>query len=207
MTEFVDRSEAGRRLAARLRSLGLAEGVVLGLPRGGVPVAAEVARSLALPFDVVVVRKVGLPTHPELAMGAVGESGTVVKNADIIRFYDVSEEEFSAVVEKEQRELERRAALWRSVDRVDLADQVAILVDDGIATGATVRTACAVVRRLGARRVLVAAPVAPRELRAADLGTDDLVVVVAPRRLVAVGRHYDDFTQTTDAEVTAALGR
>ncbi len=207
MTEFVDRSEAGRQLAARLRSLGLAEGVVLGLPRGGVPVAAEVARSLALPFDVVVVRKVGLPTHPELAMGAVGESGTVVKNADIIRFYDVSEEEFSAVVEKEQRELERRAALWRSVDRVDLADQVAILVDDGIATGATVRTACAVVRRLGARRVLVAAPVAPRELRAADLGTDDLVVVVAPRRLVAVGRHYDDFTQTTDAEVTAALGR
>lgn len=207
MQEFADRADAGRRLAERLRSLGVAEGVVLGLPRGGVPVAAQVADALDLPLDVVLVRKVGLPAQPELAMGAVGESGVIVRNDDVLRRGAVPDADFAAAVESERRELDRRVRLWRTSERVDVTDRVVVLVDDGIATGATVRAACQVVRRLGARRIIVATPVAPRELTAAALDADDLVIAHAPRAFRAVGMHYRDFTQTTDAEVASCLDR
>lgn len=165
----------------------MAEGVVLGLPRGGVPVAAQVADALDLPLDVVLVRKVGLPAQPELAMGAVGESGVIVRNDDVLRRGAVPDADFAAAVESERRELDRRVRLWRTSERVDVTDRVVVLVDDGIATGATVRAACQVVRRLGARRIIVATPVAPRELTAAALDADDLVIAHAPARFALSG--------------------
>lgn len=181
--------------------------VVVGLPRGGVPVASVVAKALGVPLDIIVVRKLGLPGRPELAMGAIGEDGTRVIDREIIEAVGVGEDELAAVEARERVELERRARLYREgVAREDLRGRTVIIVDDGIATGSTARAACAVVRELGARRVVLAVPVAPPDW-AIRLGSaaDDLVAVITPEPFFGVGQFYDDFGQTTDREVIDLL--
>lgn len=205
MAEFKDRVGAGRELA---RIVGrVPSSVVLGLPRGGVVVAAEVARVAGAPLDILVVRKIGVPSHPEVAMGALGEGGVVVRNAGVIRRAGVTEAAFEAAADRERRALEARVRRWRGdAAGLDLAGRTVFLVDDGIATGATVRAASAVARQLGTARIVVATPVAPAGLTAFDVGADQLLVVAAPNDFRAVGMHYDDFDQTSDAAVTALLG-
>lgn len=209
MRRFRDRHAAGRALAERLAGSTAAGTVVLGLPRGGVPVAAEVARAIGAPLDVVVVRKLGVPWQPEVAMGAVGEDGALVVDAETVRMAGVDEESLRAVEDRERAELDARVRAWRAVrPREDLHGRTALVVDDGIATGSTVRAACRTVRALGAARVVVAAPVAPPDVVSAlrrDPDVDEVVVVLAPRGFSAVGEWYDDFTQTSDAEVVQLL--
>ncbi|MGB8649712.1 MAG: phosphoribosyltransferase family protein [Mycobacteriales bacterium] len=204
---FRDRSDAARRLAERLSPLKGEDLVVLGLPRGGVPVAAEVAKALGAPLDVIVVRKLGVPYQPELAMGAVGEGGVLVRNEQVLRMVGVSPRELAAVEARERAEVERRAKRFRG-DRppVPLAGRVALLVDDGIATGSTARAACRVARAQGAARVLLAVPVAPADT-VGTLGddADEVICLQTPERFSAVGEWYADFSQTTDDEVTRLL--
>ena len=199
--------DAGRRLAVRLRHLRGENVVLLGLPRGGVPVAAEVARVLDAPLDVIVARKLGVPFHPELAMGAVGEGGALVVNERVVRQAHVSEAEFAAAERRERAEVEQRALQFRG-DRPRLAldGRTAVVVDDGIATGSTARVACQVARAHGAARVVLAAPVcAPDTARALREEVDELVCLETPRWFSAVGQYYIDFRPTSDGEVTALL--
>jgi putative phosphoribosyl transferase len=207
---FFDRADAGRQLAETLRSetAGSDADVVLGLPRGGVPVAAEVAHTLGSSLDVVVVRKLGVPFQPELAMGAIGEDGVRVENSDVIHACGLSSLDLDAAERRERPELERRALTYRAGrPRVALEDREVLVCDDGIATGSTARAACAVARALGARRVTLAVPVAsPRAAVELSVVADGVVVVVTPEPFRAVGEWYDDFTQTTDDEVVRILG-
>ena len=204
---FRDRSDAGRQLASRLLPLRGTDAVVLGLPRGGVAVAAEVARALDAPLDVILVRKLGVPSQPELGMGAIGEEGARVINADVVRYAQVSEADISAVERRERAELERRIKRYRGdTPREPLAGRTAILVDDGIATGSTARAACQVARALGASRVVLAVPVAPPSARTtlAD-AIDELICLETPGRFLAIGEWYEDFSQTRDEEVVSLL--
>jgi len=206
---FIDRADAGQRLAMLLEHLRGPDVVVLGLPRGGVPVAFEVARVLGAPLDVIVVRKLGVPFQPELAMGAVGEGGTRVVDEEVRHAAGVSAEEFAAVEVRERAEVERRVRQFRG-DRppVSVAGRTVIVVDDGIATGSTARAACQVARSHGAARVVLAVPVAPRESIATMRGVaDEVVCVEMPRSFFAIGQFYEDFTQTGDSDVVALLER
>jgi predicted phosphoribosyltransferase len=209
---FADRADAGRQLGDRLATvLGPLEpdaGVVLGLPRGGVVVAAEVARRLGLPLDAFVVRKLGLPWHPELAMGAIASGGVVVRNEPVIVRARVRPDDVAEVVATERAELDRRERAYRG-HRPPLspAGRIALVVDDGLATGATARAALRAVRAQGPSRLVLAVPVAPRDA-AETLGADcdELVCLAQPRPFGAVGRHYREFAATTDDEVRALLG-
>jgi putative phosphoribosyl transferase len=204
---FRNRTDAGRRLAAALGHLRGQDLVVLGLPRGGVPVAAEVARSLSAPLDVILVRKLGVPQQPELGMGAIGEDGVRVLNPEIIEVAKVSGAALARVEADEREELERRARRFRSVrPRVPLEGRTAVVIDDGIATGSTARAACEVARAHGAARVVLAVPVAPPEWteRLAD-AADELVAVATPTRFAAIGQFYEDFSQVSDDEVLSCL--
>ncbi len=209
MRVFADRIEAGQRLATKLEYLRGEEPVVLGLPRGGVPVAAEVADALAAPLDVIVVRKLGVPHQPELGMGAVGEDGIRVINEEVVRMAGVTPEDIDKVERRERAEVEARARRFRSGrTRVPLVGRTAILIDDGIATGSTMLAACQVTRAAGARRVVVAVPVAPAEaVRSFRNEADEMVCVLTPSMFYAVGQWYADFTQVSDAEVTRLLQR
>ena len=196
-------------LAQRLEHLRHADGVVLGLPRGGVPVAYEVAIELDAALDVIVVRKLGVPFQEELAMGAIGEGGVRIINSDVVRRAGVSEADLAEVERRERLELERRALRFRGDHPpVVLDHRTAIIVDDGIATGSTARAACQVARAHGAARVVVAAPVAPpstvNDLRRY---ADEVVCVETPEPLFAIGEWYDDFSQTPDAVVVDLLRR
>ena len=203
---FEDRADAGRRLAKRLAHLRGEGVVVLGLPRGGVPVAFEVAQDLHAPLDVVVVRKLGLPFQPELAMGAIGEGGYEVLDRPLIARAGVTDQELHLVEARERSELESRVKrLRRGRDPLDLTGRVAVIVDDGIATGATARVACEAVRHKGARRVVLAVPVGPPEVRHGVAGADEVVVLETPDPFLAVGHHYRDFAPTSDEEVVALL--
>lgn len=204
---FRDREAAGRALADRLDHLRGSDVVVLGLPRGGVPVAAQVARALDAPLDVLLVRKLGVPRQPELAMGAVGEGGVRVLNDEIVRQAGVTAEALARVEAVELAELRRRADRYRSGrPPIDLAGRVAVVVDDGVATGSTARAACEMARATGARRVVLATPLAPPSWTSKLAGAaDEFVAVATPERFGSVGQFYDDFAQTTDAEVVAAL--
>jgi putative phosphoribosyl transferase len=206
---FTDRVDAGRQLGARLMHLRGEPVVVLGLPRGGVPVALEVARALDAPLDVIIVRKLGVPFQPELAMGAIGEDGVVVINTGVIRAAGISAAELAAVRSREQRRVAARAARYRARrPREPLADRVAVVVDDGLATGSTARAACQVARAHGAARVVLAVPVAPPGWERGFRGeADELVCVGIPARFGAIGQFYADFSQTTDDEVIACLER
>ncbi|WP_054812745.1 phosphoribosyltransferase family protein [Nocardia arizonensis] len=206
---FEDRAEAGRLLAERLVSLRDADIVVLGLPRGGVPVAFEVARSLDAPLDVVPVRKLGVPYQPELAFGAIAEDGVEVLNDEVVARAGLAEDETARVERRERAELQRRAVRFRAGRRrVPLAGRTAVLVDDGIATGATMRAACRFAREHGAARVVVAAPVASRQaLRPLRRQADEVICLQTPMFFTAVGRWYRHFGQTTDEEVVDLLNR
>jgi len=204
---FADRDDAGRQLARELERLRGLDTVVLGLPRGGVPVAAHVARGLGAPLDVIVVRKLGFPGHEEYAMGAIGEGGCEVLDRGAVTREGVDDDQVDAVVRREGAELEARLRRLRgSREPVDLTGRVALVVDDGIATGATARVAVQVARLRGAARVVVAAPVGPTD--AADvLEADEVVLLAVPDPLLSVGRWYRSFTATSDAEVAALLAR
>jgi putative phosphoribosyl transferase len=206
MLVFPDRVDAGRQLAVRLEYLRDQDVVVLGLPRGGVPVAFEVAEALDAPLDIIVVRKLGVPFQPELAMGAIGEGGARVLNADVLLATGVSDEDLAAVEQQARDQLAARVArLRRGRDPVDLTGRVAVIVDDGIATGSTARVACEVARQLGAARVVLAVPVAPADTIRTFPEADEAVCLTAPRMFMAVGYHYRDFSPTTDDEVIALL--
>jgi predicted phosphoribosyltransferase/dienelactone hydrolase len=181
--------------------------VVLGLPRGGVPVAAEVARSLGVPLDVIVVRKMGVPWQPELAMGAVGEQGVRVLNNDVVRQTRVTDRELAEISAREMRDVDSRAAKYRgSRTRVPLEGRTVVIVDDGIATGATARAACQVAREHGAAHIVLAVPVAPVGWERGFEGfADECVAVETPKNFMAVGAHYRDFDATSDDEVEACL--
>jgi putative phosphoribosyl transferase len=203
---FSDRRDAGRQLAALLTGTG-PDPVVLALPRGGVPVGFEIAASLPAPLDVIVVRKLGVPAQPELAMGAIGEGDVRVLNADVVRHARIGADDLQRVERTERIELDRRLDRYRrGRPPVPIANRTAVIVDDGIATGATARAACQVARAQGARRIVLAAPVAPPStIRALRDVADDVVVVEAPERFFAIGEFYRDFTPTTDAEVVELL--
>jgi putative phosphoribosyl transferase len=204
---FPDRVEAGRRLARLLEPLRGEPIVVLGLPRGGVPVAFEVAAALDAPLDVIVVRKLGVPFQPELGMGAIGEGGVRVVNDDVVRMAGVTDAQLAEVEARERVELERRARRFRGDrPRAPLDGRVAVVVDDGIATGSTARAACEVARAQGAARVLLAVPVAPPGWIGQMAGAaDEYVCLETPEPFFAIGQFYADFSQTTDDEVVGCL--
>lgn len=206
---FRDRTEAGKALAARLAFLRGADAVVIGLPRGGVPVAFEIAEALDVPLDVIVVRKLGTPGQPELAMGAIGEDGVSVVNEEVLRLVGVSAADFARVERREREELRRRAARFRgATPRAELAGRIAVIVDDGIATGSTARAACQVARAHGAERVVLAVPVAaPDSVHALAGVADEIICVEQPALLSSVGQWYDDFTQVDDQTVVDLLER
>jgi putative phosphoribosyl transferase len=204
---FVDRVDAGRALAARLGHLRGGGVVVLGLPRGGVPVAAEVARALRAPLDVILVRKLGVPSQPELAMGAIGEDGVRVLDERVVRAVGVTDAELAAVEVRERIELERRTRRFRGDRaRLPLEGRTAVIVDDGVATGSTARAACAVARAHGAARTVLAVPVAPPGWEARIGGdADECVALATPPSFRAIGQFYDDFSPTADDEVVGCL--
>lgn len=205
---FSDRREAGRQLAARfLDYQGRGDVIVFGLPRGGIPVAFEVARSLQAPLDVRVVRKLGLPGHEELAMGAIASGGIRVLNSEVVDWLGVPERIIDAVAAREKAELERREHFYRSGRRgFDPAGRTVILVDDGLATGATMRAAVMALRQLNPAEVIVAVPVAPASTcREMARVADRVVCLVEPRDFGAVGEWYEDFRPTSDAEVRRLL--
>lgn len=206
---FRNRVEAGRQLAAALSTYRSAPVVVLGLARGGVPVAAQVAAELNAPLDVVVVRKLGVPYQPELAMGAVAEDGIRVIDEDVIRRAGVTAMDLAAVEEHQQDEVVRRTARFRDGRApVPLDGRTAIVVDDGVATGSTARVACRLARARGASRVVLAVPVAPPGWpRRIGRDADVCVALSTPEHFYAVGQFYDDFAQVSDEEVIASLGR
>ena len=209
MQTFADRVEAGQLLAAKLSDYRDRDDVmVLALPRGGVPVASEVARALNVPFDVFVVRKLGVPGHEELAMGAIASGGVRQVNRDVVDALGIPGNVIDAVAAREQRELERREHAYRG-NRAPLAltNKTLILVDDGLATGSTMRAAVMAARQQQPARVIVAVPVGAVST-CADLATeaDDVVCVRTPEPFVAVGMWYRDFTPTTDHEVRSLLG-
>jgi predicted phosphoribosyltransferase len=210
MRRFRDRAEAGRVLAEQLRQYaGRDDVVVLGLPRGGVPVAFEVARALGAPLDVFLVRKLGVPGHEELAFGAIATGGTRVLNEEVVESLGIPLEWIEAIDAKERRELERRDRAYRGErPPPDLAGRTVILVDDGLATGSTMVAAVRAVREDDPARVVVAVPVADPDVCAAlNAEADEGVCLQTPRPLRAVGAWYEDFSQTTDAEVRALLER
>jgi len=205
--QFADRTEAGQVLAELLIELRGDDVVVLALPRGGVPVAAPVARALGAPLDVILVRKVGVPTQPELAMAAVGEGGVFVPNRYVLQSLAVADSVVAAAAAREQEVIRLRAELLRRVRPPEpLAGRIALIVDDGLATGSTALAAVRVARAHGAARVIVAAPVAPRDgLEELRVEADDVVVAYAPQPFDAIGRFYADFTQVSDDEVVTIL--
>ncbi|MFD9543827.1 phosphoribosyltransferase family protein [Streptomyces sp. NPDC060022] len=207
--QFTDRTDAGRRLAQALGHLETRRPVVLGLPRGGVPVAFEVAQFLGAPLDVIVVRKLGVPYRPELGFGAIGEGGVRVISDEIVRHAGVREKDLVSVERAEDAELVRRARKYRDGrPRLPLEGRAVIVVDDGVATGATARAACQVVRAQGAAYVVLAVPVASPDV--ADRlrsEVDEVVCLSTPQLFSAVGEWYRDFSQTSDEEVVSLLAR
>ncbi|MBM7469273.1 putative phosphoribosyltransferase [Microbacterium keratanolyticum] len=207
MDRFRDRDEAGRLLADRLTEQARPDAVVLALPRGGVPVAAVIAARLGMPLDVLVVRKLGVPWHSELAMGAVGEEGATVLNDDVIAAARIDETTLQGVIARERSEVTRRVDRFRGArPPVPLAGRRAIIVDDGVATGATARAGCAVARLRGAASVVLAVPVgAPSVIRDLREVADEIICLHEPPGFMAVGMHYLDFRQVEDAEVGRLL--
>lgn len=212
MTEqrFRDRTEAGQLLASRLVAYAQrADVLVLALPRGGVPVAFEIARALHTPLDVVIVRKLGVPGHSELALGAIASGGTRVVNEEVVQILRIPETVISQVTAREQREMERRERLYRGErSAYEVRGRTVILVDDGMATGASMRAAVTAVRQRQPARIVIAVPVAaPATCEELEALVDELVCVSKPEAFLAVGLWYEHFTQTTDEEVHDLLAQ
>lgn len=209
MVRFRDRRDAGRRLAAALRSEVGPDVLVLGLARGGVPVAYEVARKLRAPLDVLVVRKLGLPGHEELAMGAIGPGGARVLNEEVVRLTHVTPAVIDHVAAREQREAERRERTYRrGRARADVRGRHVVVVDDGLATGASMRAAIASLRQQGVRRITVAVPVgSPGACEDLRDDADEVLCLATPEWLFAIGPFYEDFSPTSDEEVSELLSR
>ncbi|CDZ78660.1 Putative phosphoribosyl transferasec/MT0597 [Legionella massiliensis] len=208
MEKFIDRRDAGIALAKRLEEYSQrSKAIILALPRGGVPVAYEVAKALSLQLDVFIVRKLGVPGHEELAMGAIASGGTVIFNDEIINSLYLSESLIERVIQKEQKELERREKLYRpNLPTLELKDKTIILIDDGIATGATMHAAVQSIDKQKPRHLAVAVPVAACSTYKEFSGrVDNFVCLLNPVNFYAVGLWYDDFNQTTDEEVTELL--
>lgn len=207
VTRYLDRVDAGWRLGERLRHLGGENVVVLGLPRGGVPVAAGVAHALHAPLDVIIVRKLGVPHQPEFAMGALGEGGVRILNDEVVTMTGVTPQELAAIEERERAELERRGRRFRAGrPPVPIAGRTVVVVDDGIATGSTARAACRVARARGAARIILAVPVGHSDAIASlRTDADEVVCLTEPRSLLAIGEWYEDFSQTSDQEVINIL--
>ncbi|OBH17569.1 phosphoribosyltransferase [Mycobacterium sp. E3247] len=207
MRRFIDRADAGRQLASRMGYLRGQDVVVLGLPRGGVPVAFEVAKALHAPLDVLLVRKLGVPYHRELAFGAVGDGGVRVFSDAVVREARLTHQEMAAVEAQELAELQRRSERFRGAHQpVPLVGRIALIVDDGIATGATAQAACQVARAEGASRVVLAVPIAAAETaRQFAQYADEVVCLETPVPYLAVGQGYRHFPQTSDDEVVALL--
>lgn len=208
MTTYQNRQDAGKILANYLRSYAnRTDVIVLALPRGGVPVAFEVANALNVPLDVYLVRKLGVPGHHELAMGALTMDDITVFNEDIISSYQITYQEIDQVIEHEQQELKRRAIAYRG-DRPfpSLSDKMVILVDDGIATGATIRVAIKAINQLHPKKLIVAVPVAQKKVaESISQLVNEFICPLQPETLYAVGEWYNDFSQTDDMEVTRLL--
>jgi len=207
---FPDRAEAGRFLATKLSKYsGRDDVIVLGLPRGGVPVAYEVARALRVPLDVFIVRKLGVPGFEELAVGAIASGGVRVLNEDVARALPNANEIIEAVTKRETAELERREQEYRDGRPApDLQGETVILIDDGLATGATMRAAVKALRQRGAAKIVVAVPVGPPDTcREFEDEADEVVCASAPEFFQAVGQYYEDFSQTSDEEVRDLLAR
>lgn len=207
MRRFADRVDAGRQLGARLTGYRRCDPLVLGLPRGGVPVAYQVAAALGAELDVVVVRKLGVPGQPELAFGAIGEDGVRVLNDSVLRRMSLRTDDLAAVETREWAELQRRVDRYRGGPAgIGLDGRTVLIVDDGFATGATARAAAVVARARGAAQVVLAAPIgAATTVAGLREVADDVVCLGAPADFVAVGQGYDDFTQTSDDQVCALL--
>lgn len=180
---------------------------MLGLPRGGVPIASEVAKEINAPLDVIVVRKLGVPSQPELAMGAVGEGGVVIRNDEVIRMANISADQFAVALAREEKEVTERARKFREGrSPVSLLGRVAIIIDDGIATGSTAQAACDVARALGAERVILAVPVGSREaVSALASKADEVISLEIPDNFFAVGQWYEDFSPVSDEDVIQLL--
>ncbi len=206
---FMNRAEAGKKLAAALAGYRDQCPVILALPRGGVPVAAEIAKALDAPLDLILVRKIGVPYQPELAMGAIvdGNSPLVVRNEDVIRAVAIDEADFVAVCKTELGEIERRRERYLGTrERVDVAGRTVIVVDDGIATGATMRAALRATRMRGPKRLVLAVPVGPSEsLAELRREADDVICLEEPAIFDAIGLYYRDFRQVSDEEVITTL--
>jgi putative phosphoribosyl transferase len=206
---FRDRSEAGQLLGAQLTEFANRDGLVLALPRGGVPVAFEVAQSLHAPLDVLVVRKLGVPGQEELAMGAIASGGVRVLNQEIVRACALSPQQIDVILDKEARELRRREQEYRgNRKRVKVHGRIVILVDDGLATGSTMRAAVAALRHEKPQQIIVAVPVAPPSTCAEmEQAADRVVCLYTPLDFLAVGQWYQNFSQISDAEVRELLDR
>jgi putative phosphoribosyl transferase len=207
---FRDRIEAGQLLGRELASrfVDAGDAIVLALPRGGVPVGYEVAKALGAPLDVFIVRKLGVPGHEELAMGAIASGGVRVLNHDVIDYARVTQQQIDAVAAREERELSRREAEYRGNRApLDVRSRTVIIVDDGLATGSTMRAAVQALRAMEPKRVIVAVPVGAAQTCEELREIDEIVCLRTPEPFEAVGLWYDDFTQTTDAEVHALLSR
>ena len=207
--QFRDRTEAGRLLAKRLKSTyaNRSDVLVLGLPRGGVPVAYEVAKVLHAPLDICIVRKLGVPGNQELAMGAIATGGIMVLNEDLVASLNISPKAIAQVVTTERQELERRDHLYRGTRPVpDLSHRTVIIIDDGIATGSTLKAALSTIKQQQPERIVVAVPVASPEIcQELQDEVDEVVCLLIPERLYAIGIWYNDFSPTTDAEVSNLL--
>jgi putative phosphoribosyl transferase len=203
---FEDRADAARSLSRALLDVPMKDAVALGLPRGGVPIAARVAQELRIPLDVLIVRKLGVPTHPEVAMGAIGESDVRLLDDRMVRTLGISAAEIDAVERRERAVLRARVERLRAGRApVDLRGRTALVIDDGIATGATASAACRIARARGAARVIVAAPVGSADGVRRIQNADDVVCVRTPRDFGSVGAYYRNFEPTTDDEVFALL--
>jgi predicted phosphoribosyltransferase len=208
MKVFRDRVDAGQQLAKKLEQFAdRPNTIVLALPRGGVPVGVEIARKLNLPLDVLVVRKLGAPDQPELAMGAIASGGAVVMNPEVYAYFAGQQELIDAITARERAELERREHAYRgSRPPLSLQNRMAILVDDGAATGASMRVAVQALRAMGATRIVAALPVCSIEAkRILKSVADEVICIEVPRAFYAVGQWYEDFGQTTDEDVQRLL--